>query len=142
MSPVFCECPTRAIVENGLLIASPSVLFFLLYFNRLFATLVSYGVRAYTWHYYRAYVDIRALQISPLGGRIFFKGIRYHGVNETIFVHGGFITWHYWKRTVRRTDVAGLDCNDGAAKREHDTGVAGDADSRKADSGEPAATLS
>ncbi|RAH43861.1 putative fermentation associated protein (Csf1) [Aspergillus brunneoviolaceus CBS 621.78] len=119
-----------------LIVSCILVLFFLLYFNRLFATLVSYGVRAYTWHYYRAYVDIRALQISPLGGRIFFKGIRYHGVNETIFVHGGFITWHYWKRTVRRTDVAGLDCNDGAAKREHDTGVAGDADSRKADSGE------
>ncbi|KKK12569.1 hypothetical protein ARAM_004552 [Aspergillus rambellii] len=84
------------------------VLFFLLYFNRLFATLVSYGIRAYTWHYYRAYVDIHALQISLLGGRIFFKGIRYHGVNETIFVHGGFITWRFWKRTVRRTDISRL----------------------------------
>ncbi|KAL3469412.1 hypothetical protein BJX99DRAFT_265220 [Aspergillus californicus] len=84
------------------------VLFFLLYFNRLFATLLSYGIRAYTWHYYRAYVDIHALQVSLLGGRIFFKGIRYHGVNETIFVHGGFITWHFWKRTVRRTNLSGL----------------------------------
>ncbi|KAF4203071.1 hypothetical protein CNMCM8927_009143 [Aspergillus lentulus] len=82
------------------------VLFFLLYFNRLFATLLSYAIRAYTWHYYRAYVDIHALQISLLGGRIFWKGIRYHGVNETIFVHGGFITWHYWKRTVRHTDLS------------------------------------
>ncbi|KAF4215589.1 hypothetical protein CNMCM8980_010574 [Aspergillus fumigatiaffinis] len=84
------------------------VLFFLLYFNRLFATLLSYAIRAYTWHYYRAYVDIHALQISLLGGRIFWKGIRYHGVNETIFVHGGFITWHYWKRTVRHTDLSSL----------------------------------
>lgn len=83
------------------------MLFFLLYFNRLFATLLSYGIRAYTWHYYRAYVDINALQISLLGGRIFFKGIRYHGVNETIFVHGGFITWRYWTRSVRRTDLSG-----------------------------------
>ncbi|KAF7126202.1 hypothetical protein CNMCM5793_002624 [Aspergillus hiratsukae] len=82
------------------------VLFFLLYFNRLFATLLSYAIRAYTWHYYRAYIDIHALQISLLGGRIFWKGIRYHGVNETIFVHGGFITWHYWKRTVRKTDLS------------------------------------
>ncbi|KAF7592988.1 hypothetical protein BBP40_012147 [Aspergillus hancockii] len=81
------------------------VLFFLLYFNRLFATLLSYGIRAYTWHYYRVYVDINALQISLLGGRIFFKGVRYHGVNETIFVHGGFITWSYWRRSVRRTDL-------------------------------------
>lgn len=81
------------------------MLFFLLYFNRLFATLLSYGIRAYTWHYYRAYVDIHALQVSLLGGRVFFKGIRYHGVNETIFIHGGFITWHYWKHAVRRTEL-------------------------------------
>ncbi|KAB8235559.1 putative fermentation associated protein (Csf1) [Aspergillus alliaceus] len=81
------------------------VLFFLLYFNRLFATLLSYGIRAYTWHYYRVYVDINALQISLLGGRIFFKGVRYHGVNETIFIHGGFITWRYWRRSVRKTDL-------------------------------------
>ncbi|KAH8427406.1 putative fermentation associated protein (Csf1) [Aspergillus melleus] len=92
------------------------VLFFLLYFNRLFATLLSYGIRAYTWHYYRAYVDIHALQVSLLGGRIFFKGIRYHGVNETIFVHGGFITWCYWKRSVRKTDLSGLEADE---KREN-----------------------
>ncbi|OJJ47228.1 hypothetical protein ASPZODRAFT_132195 [Penicilliopsis zonata CBS 506.65] len=84
------------------------VLFFLLYFNRLFATLISYGIRAYTWHYYRAYVDIKALNISLLGGRIFFKDIRYHGVNETIFVHGGFITWQYWARAVQRSDLSKL----------------------------------
>ncbi|KAJ5550480.1 hypothetical protein N7535_001578 [Penicillium sp. DV-2018c] len=84
------------------------VLFFLLYFNRLFANVLSYAIRAYTWHYYRAYVDINALQVSLLGGRIFFKGIRYHGVNETIFIHGGFITWRYWTRTVERNDLAGV----------------------------------
>ncbi|PWY89504.1 fermentation associated protein [Aspergillus sclerotioniger CBS 115572] len=88
-----------------LIVSCILVLFFLLYFNRLFATLLSYGIRAYTWHYYRAYVDIRAIQISLLGGRVFFKGIRYHGVNETIFVHGGFITWHYWRRSLRQMDL-------------------------------------
>ncbi|KAL2852001.1 hypothetical protein BJY01DRAFT_104406 [Aspergillus pseudoustus] len=99
------------------------VLFFLLYFNRLFATLLSYGIRAYTWHYYRAYVDIHALQISLLGGRIFFKGIRYHGVNETIFVHGGFITWHFWKHVVRRTDISNLGSGDARSRTD---GVKGD----------------
>ena len=84
-----------------------SALFFLLYFNRLFATLLSYAIRAYSWHYYRVYVDINALQISLLGGRIFFKGIRYHGANETIFIHGGFVTWRYWKRNVKQTDLSG-----------------------------------
>ncbi|RJE20579.1 fermentation associated protein [Aspergillus sclerotialis] len=87
------------------------VLFFLLYFNRLFATLVSYGIRAFTWHHYRAYVDIHAIQVSLLSGRIFFKGIRYHGVNETIFIHGGFVTWHYWRRSVKKTDLSGIGCN-------------------------------
>ncbi|KAJ6134847.1 hypothetical protein N7512_000007 [Penicillium capsulatum] len=83
-----------------------SALFFLLYFNRLFATLLSYAIRAYTWHYYRVYVDINALQISLLSGRVFFKGIRYHGANETIFIHGGFVTWRYWKRNVQQTDFS------------------------------------
>ncbi|KAJ5316627.1 hypothetical protein N7508_001135 [Penicillium antarcticum] len=91
-----------------LIVSCILALFFLLYFNRLFATLLSYAIRAYTWHYYRAYVDINALQISLLGGRIFFKGIRYHGVNETIFIHGGFITWRYWSRTVERNDLTGI----------------------------------
>ncbi|KAL4898034.1 hypothetical protein BDV59DRAFT_53977 [Aspergillus ambiguus] len=98
-----------------LIVSCILVLFFLLYFNRLFAALLSYAIRAYTWHYYRVYVDINALQISLLGGRIFFKGIRYHGVNETIFVHGGFITWRYWKRTVRRTDLSNLKSHGGLA---------------------------
>lgn len=84
------------------------MLFFLLYFNRLFATVLSYGIRAYTWHYYRAYVDFHAIQFSLLGGRIFFKGARYHGVNESIFIHGGFITWHYWRRTLRRTNLSNV----------------------------------
>ncbi|PWY71763.1 fermentation associated protein [Aspergillus heteromorphus CBS 117.55] len=101
-----------------LIVSCILVLFFLLYFNRLFATLLSYGIRAYTWHYYRAYVDIRSLQISLLGGRIFFKGIRYHGVNETIFVHGGFVTWHYWRHAVRKTDLKHREPKNGEAEGE------------------------
>ncbi|CAG8264097.1 unnamed protein product [Penicillium salamii] len=104
-----------------LIVSCILALFFLLYFNRLFATLLSYAIRAYTWYYYRAYVDINALQVSLLGGRIFFKGIRYHGVNETIFIHGGFITWRYWTRTVERNDLTGI---------RRKTGVADDASTR------------
>ncbi|PVI01933.1 hypothetical protein DM02DRAFT_670957 [Periconia macrospinosa] len=88
-----------------LLICAILTIFFLFYFNRLFATLVSYGIRAYTWSVYRAYIDIQALQISVLGGRLFFKDIRYHGHNETILIHGGYITWNYWLRRVREADV-------------------------------------
>ena len=88
-----------------LLVCGILALFFLFYFNRLFATLISYGVRAYTWHKYRAYIDVQSIQISFLGGRLFFKGVRYHGVNETIVVHDGYITWRYWLRRVKDADI-------------------------------------
>jgi hypothetical protein len=88
-----------------LLICGILTIFFLFYFNRLFATLVSYGIRAYTWRTFHAYIDFTSLQISLLGGRIFFKDLRYHGHNETILVHGGYITWNYWLRRVRDAGV-------------------------------------
>ncbi|KAI1107763.1 hypothetical protein F4804DRAFT_109711 [Jackrogersella minutella] len=75
--------------------------FFLLYFNRVFASIISYIIRTYTWHTYRVYIDIQALQWSLLGGRVFFTGLRYHGNNETILVQNGHITWSYWLRRVR-----------------------------------------
>ncbi|TVY91331.1 Protein CSF1 [Lachnellula willkommii] len=88
-----------------LIVCGILTLFFLFYLNRLFATLVSYGLRAWTWHKYRVYVDIQSLQISLLGGRVFFKGIKYHGNNETILIHSGFVTWCYWLRNVRDLNV-------------------------------------
>lgn len=65
---------------------------------------MSYAIRAYTWHRYRVYIDIQALQFSLLGGRVFFKGFRYHGHNETIMIHDGYITWRYWLRRVRQVN--------------------------------------
>ncbi|KAH8592913.1 hypothetical protein B0O99DRAFT_224217 [Bisporella sp. PMI_857] len=84
-----------------LLVCGIVTLFFLFYFNRVFATIVSILLRWYTWKWYRVYIDIQALQISLLGGRIFFKGLRYHGNNETILIHSGYVTWRYWLRTVQ-----------------------------------------
>lgn len=84
-----------------LLVCAVLSLLFLFYFNRLFASLVSYAIRTYTWRQYHIYLDIQALQISLLGGRCFFKGLRYHGHNETILINDGYITWRYWLRRVR-----------------------------------------
>jgi len=89
-----------------LIVCGILVLFFLFYFNRLFATLLSYGIRAYTWHKFRVWIDIQAIQVSLLGGRIFFKGIRYHGENETVLVQHGYLTWRYWLRSSRQTQLA------------------------------------
>ncbi|KAG8167400.1 hypothetical protein KVR01_003089 [Diaporthe batatas] len=79
--------------------------FFLGYFNRAVASLVSLVLRSYLWNVYGIYIDIKALQISLLAGRIFIKGLRYHGNNETIFVHDAYITWSYWQWRVRDADI-------------------------------------
>ena len=81
-------------------------IFFLFYFNRIFASIISYAIRQYTWHTYRVYIDFQALQVSPLAGRVFFTGFRYHGRNETILINEGYITWRYWLRRVRSIDVS------------------------------------
>ncbi|KAJ4300292.1 Macrophage colony-stimulating factor 1 receptor [Collariella sp. IMI 366227] len=82
----------------------PSI-FSLLYFNRIFSSIVSWGIRTYTWHQHGLYIDIQALQVSLLAGRIFFTGLRCHGNNETFLVQNGHITWAYWLRRVRQADV-------------------------------------
>jgi hypothetical protein len=43
--------------------------------------------------------------VSLLGGRVFFKGLKYHGNNETILIHSGFVTWSYWLRNVRELEI-------------------------------------
>ncbi|KAF2221018.1 hypothetical protein BDZ85DRAFT_222147 [Elsinoe ampelina] len=88
-----------------LLVCGVLALFFLFYFNRLFATIISYIIRAYTWRKYKAYIDITSLQISLLGGRLFFKSLRYQAHNETILVHDGRITWRYWLSKVQDADI-------------------------------------
>jgi hypothetical protein len=82
-----------------------SAIFFLLYFNRVAASAISYLIRTFAWHRYRIYVDIQALQLSLLGGRLFFTGFRYHGNNETILIQNGHITWSYWLWRVRDAKI-------------------------------------
>ncbi|KAI4728861.1 hypothetical protein E4T49_03349 [Aureobasidium sp. EXF-10728] len=84
-----------------LIVCGILALFFIFYFNRSVSTIISYAIRAWTWHKYRAYIDITSFQLSLLGGRLFFKSIRYHGHNQTVFVHDGNITWRYWLRQVQ-----------------------------------------
>lgn len=66
---------------------------------------MSVAVRAYAWRAYGIYIDIQALQISLLGGRIFFTRLRYHGNNETILIQKGYITWSYWQWRVRDVGI-------------------------------------
>lgn len=86
-------------------LSSVLAIFFLLYFNRLFASFISYLIRLWTWRQHKIWIDIQALQVSLLGGRVFFTGLRYHGTNETILIQNGHITWSYWLRRVREVDL-------------------------------------
>ncbi|KAL7270209.1 Macrophage colony-stimulating factor 1 receptor [Rhizina undulata] len=89
-----------------LLVCGFVTLFFLFYFNRVFAKIISLVCRIYLrWKGLPHYIDIQSLQISLLAGRIFFGQVVYHGTNETITVVGGHITWRYWLRRVRHASV-------------------------------------
>ncbi|CAK7208123.1 Macrophage colony-stimulating factor 1 receptor [Sporothrix eucalyptigena] len=109
------DLDARALKANGarfsgvflayMVTATFLALFFLLYFNRVFASLVSWALRTWTFHRYGIYIDIQAVQFSLLGGRVFFVGLRYHGENETILIQHGHITWAYWLRHVRHIDL-------------------------------------
>ncbi|RMD40851.1 hypothetical protein DV735_g4267, partial [Chaetothyriales sp. CBS 134920] len=89
----------------GFVVCILLVNWFLFYFNRLCGTVVSFLIRTYTWHRYRAWIDIGAIQLSLLGGRLFIKQLRYHAENETILIQQGFITWRYWMPYGRQVDL-------------------------------------
>ncbi|PSS00716.1 fermentation associated protein [Coniella lustricola] len=88
------------------IVAVAIAVFFIAYFNRVLASLISLAIRTYTWRAYGIYLDIQALQISLLGGRVFFTRLRYHGNNETIVIQKGYITWSYWQWRVRDVGLA------------------------------------
>lgn len=69
---------------------------------------MSVAIRTYAWRAYGIYIDIQALQISLLGGRVFFTRLRYHGDNETILIQKGYITWSYWQWRVRDVGIESM----------------------------------
>ena len=81
-----------------------STVWFLFFFNRFFASFASYVLRTYTWHKYRVHLEFQALQFSLLGGRLFFRNLRYQGTNETVLIHDGHLTWRYWLRRVQHVE--------------------------------------
>jgi hypothetical protein len=114
-----------------ILVSGILALFFLFYLNRIIGTVVSYAIRAYTWHKFRAHIEISALQLSLLGGRIFFKGVRYHAQNITLYVQSGHVTWRYWLRLVQEAEVFDKD------RRSYEGGVDAAAKMQSPMDGEP-----
>lgn len=63
--------------------------------------MISYAIRAYTWHRHKAYIHIEAIQLSFLAGRILFKNLSYKSRNQSIQILKGHITCRYWLRRTR-----------------------------------------
>lgn len=80
------------------------ILFYLFYFGRLLAGILSLILRTLLWRRFKIWVDVGSVQFSPLGGRLLFRDVRYVGENESINVAMGSITWRYWLWRVRQDD--------------------------------------
>ncbi|SEI34761.1 YALIA101S05e10088g1_1 [Yarrowia lipolytica] len=80
-------------------------LFVIFYFNRLIAWVTNFGLRFVFWHKHRIRVKVQSVQISLLGGRIFFKNLTYIGTNQTICFLKGHFTWRYWLWKSRKSEL-------------------------------------
>ena len=80
------------------------ILFYLFYFGRLFASILSLILRTILWRRFKVWVDIGSAQFSPLGGRLLLRDVRYVGENQSINIVMGSITWRYWLWRVRQDE--------------------------------------
>lgn len=80
-------------------------LFVIFYFNRLIAWITNFGLRFFFWRKHRIRVKVQSVQISLLGGRIFFKNLTYIGTNQTICFLKGHFTWRYWLYKSRKSEL-------------------------------------
>ncbi|KAI9609212.1 hypothetical protein KEM48_002919 [Puccinia striiformis f. sp. tritici PST-130] len=73
------------------------VIFYLFYFNRVlgwvFATICNLYFRKYN---YNASVEVEAIQLSLLAGRVLFRNARYHSINQSLRIVKGHLTCRYW----------------------------------------------
>uniref|UniRef100_A0A060TBT7 ARAD1D34562p n=1 Tax=Blastobotrys adeninivorans TaxID=409370 RepID=A0A060TBT7_BLAAD len=71
-------------------------IFIIFFFNRLVGSIISALVRLYFWRKHRVRLKVQSVQLSLLGGRLFFKNLTYVGSNEMISALQGNLTWRYW----------------------------------------------
>lgn len=81
------------------------VIFMIFFFNRLVGWLISYALKYYLWRFHKVHFEVQSLQLSLLGGRLFFKNITYIGTNEAICAVQGSLTWRYWLIHYRRAGI-------------------------------------
>ncbi|KAL0956539.1 hypothetical protein HGRIS_002680 [Hohenbuehelia grisea] len=77
-----------------------AVILYLFYWNRVVAFLLSLLFRVAFWNQgaSRIWVEIGAIHISLITGRILLKEVSYHSSNQTIRIVKAQIEWRYWIR--------------------------------------------
>lgn len=80
-------------------------LFIVFYFNRFVGWVLSLALKFLFWHRHKVHVKVQSVQLSLLGGRLFFKNLSYVGTNEAVTVLQGHLTWRYWLWHTRRSSL-------------------------------------
>jgi hypothetical protein len=87
-------------------------LFIVFFFNRFVGWVLSILLRFWFWHRHKVHVKVQSVQLSLLGGRLFFKNFSYVGTNEAVCVLQGHLTWRYWLWNSRKSSLEGAFDND------------------------------
>ncbi|KAH9083360.1 hypothetical protein EDB83DRAFT_2538792 [Lactarius deliciosus] len=97
-------------LDQGFLVATILVvialLFYVLYWNRLLALILSLVLRVVLWNKGgpSVWIQIGSLHISLLSGRILLKDFRYHSSNQSIKVVKVQLRWQYWVRALAASE--------------------------------------
>ncbi|KAI0743929.1 hypothetical protein C8Q80DRAFT_1355680 [Daedaleopsis nitida] len=77
-----------------------ALLFYLFYWNRLLAFLLSLVLRLALWNQGESslWLEFGAIHFSTLTGRILIKDLRYHSSNQTFRIVKLQLSWRYWLR--------------------------------------------
>ncbi|KAH9041126.1 hypothetical protein EDB84DRAFT_1436665 [Lactarius hengduanensis] len=83
-----------------------ALLFYVLYWNRLLALILSLVLRVVLWNKGgpSVWIQIGSLHISLLSGRILLKDFRYHSSNQSIKVVKVQLRWQYWVRALTASE--------------------------------------
>ncbi|RPD53525.1 hypothetical protein L227DRAFT_535889, partial [Lentinus tigrinus ALCF2SS1-6] len=76
------------------------LLFYLFYWNRVFAFIFSLILRLALWNQGESsiWLEFGAIHFSTLAGRILIKDLRYHSSNQTFRIVKFQLSWRYWLR--------------------------------------------
>lgn len=82
--------------------------FYFFYLSRLYGILISILVNIFSWRHGRIWIQVDSITLTPLSGKILFKGVKVHTANYTLFIAQGYLSFRYWFFNVRHEGVTPL----------------------------------